>query len=95
MAAAAGDKNDGKDNEPNPVVVKELAEAVVVHSEPPKWIEGENAKAAEAREKGVNRPSATSVCRRWRSVTIFVAKEFWKKKSVFGFDAWQIIFFCL
>ena len=36
MAAAAGDKNDGKDDKPNPVVVEELAEAVVVHREPPK-----------------------------------------------------------
>ena len=36
MAAAAGEENDGKDNEPNPVVVKQLAEAVVVHNEPPK-----------------------------------------------------------
>ena len=36
MAAAAGEENDGKDDEPDPVVVKQLAEAVVVHSEPPR-----------------------------------------------------------
>jgi hypothetical protein len=35
MAAAAGKKNDGEDDEPYPVVVKQLAEAVVVHSSPP------------------------------------------------------------
>ena len=29
---AAAEKDDGDDDEPNPVVVKEIAEAVVIHS---------------------------------------------------------------
>lgn len=40
VAAAAGEQNDGKDDEPYPVVVKQLAEAVVIHGVPPKCIEG-------------------------------------------------------
>jgi len=34
-AAAAGEENDGKDNQPYPVIVKQLAQAVVVHGVPP------------------------------------------------------------
>ena len=35
VTAAAGEQNDGKDDEPYPVVVKQLAEAVVIHGVPP------------------------------------------------------------
>jgi hypothetical protein len=35
VAAAAGEQNDGKDDEPYPVVIEQLAEAVVIHDIPP------------------------------------------------------------
>ena len=33
---AAGDENDGQDDQPNPVVLKQIAQTVV-HSKPPTW----------------------------------------------------------
>ena len=35
VAAAAGDQDDGQDDEPYPVVIEQLAEAIVVHKNPP------------------------------------------------------------
>ena len=34
-ASAAGEENDGENDQPYPVVVKQLAQAVVVHGIPP------------------------------------------------------------
>ena len=34
-AAAAGEEDDSKDDQPYPVIIKELAQAVVVHGVPP------------------------------------------------------------
>ena len=36
VTAAAGEENDGKNDQPYPVVVKQLAQAVVVHGIPPR-----------------------------------------------------------
>jgi hypothetical protein len=36
VVAAAGEENDGENDQPYPVVVKQLAQAVVVHGIPPK-----------------------------------------------------------
>ena len=36
VAAAAGEENDGKNDQPYPVVIKQLAQAVVVHGIPPR-----------------------------------------------------------
>ena len=65
-AAAAGDEDDGKDDQPNPVIVEKIAKTVVHNDSSVNDLEG--------RGLFCRRPSVIIICRRSGNVRLFCRK---------------------